>query len=125
MPAAFLNENSPKIQEVKAYRFSHWRLSTDPGIRILECLILCPPVAASHIIPVRAAAAQNPRGPWHGDLEEDNQQEDRNGKSEDEGVDKASQDGRQHGQDEKAERPSEDVKDESVLRALAALLEKQ
>lgn len=37
-------------------------------------------------------------------------------------MDKASQDGREHGQDEKAEWPSENVEDESVLRALTALL---
>lgn len=110
---------------MQTYRLSHWCLSTDPSVRILESLILGSPVAAPDIVPVRAAAAQNPRGPRHGDLEEDNQQEDGNGKSKDEGVDKASQDGRQHGQDEEAEGPSENVEDESVLRALAALLKKQ
>lgn len=122
MAAAFLYESKAKIQEVETYCFSHRRLSADPCVGILQSFILCAPVAASHIVPVRAAAAQNPRGPRHGDLEEDDEQKDGNSKSKDEGMDKASQDGREHGQDEKTEGPCEYVEDESVLRALTALL---
>lgn len=107
---------------MQTYCFSHRCLSADPSVGILQGFVLCAPVAASHVVPVRTAAAQNPRGPRHGDLEEDDQQEDGNSESKDEGVDKASQDGREHGQDEKAERPSEYVEDEPVLRALTALL---
>lgn len=109
---------------MQTYSFSHRCLSTDPSVRVLESLILGPPVAASHVVPGRAAAAQDPRGPRHGDLEEHDEQEDGNGQSKDEGVDKASQDGGEDGQDEKAERPSDDVEDEPVLRALAALLKR-
>lgn len=118
----FLNDSKPIIQEAQTYCFSHWCLSADPSVGILQSFILGAPVAASHIVPVRAAAAQNPRGPRHGDLEEDDQQEDGNNKSKAKGMDKASQDGGEHGQDEKAERPSEYVEDEPVLRALTALL---
>lgn len=118
----FLTRINQKIQAVQTYCFSHGCLSTDPSIRILQSFVLRAPVAASHIVPVRAAAAQNPCGPGHGDLEEDNQQEDGNSKSKDKGMDKASQDGREYGQDKEAERPSDYVEDESVLRALTALL---
>lgn len=107
---------------MQTYCFSHRCLCADASVRILQSFILCAPVAAPHIVPVRAAAAQNPRGSRHGDLEEDDQQEDGNGKRKDERMDKASQDGREHGQHEKAERPSEYVEDESVLRALTAPL---
>lgn len=90
----------------------------------MQRLVLRPSAAAAHVVPGRAAAAQDPRGPGHGDLEEDDEQEDGNGQGQDEGVHEAAQHRGADGQDEEAERSGQDVEDEAVLRALAALLQR-
>lgn len=90
----------------------------------MQRLVLRPSAAAAHVVPGRAAAAQDPRGPGHGELEEDDEQEDGNGQGQDEGVHEAAQHRGADGQDEEAERSGQDVEDEAVLRALAALLQR-
>lgn len=104
--------------------FGHGCPAAGPPIRVVQSLVLCPSAAAAHVVPGRAATAQDPSGPGHGDLEEDNKQEDWNGQGQDEGVNQAAQHRGADGQDEEAEWAGQDVEDEAVLRALAALLQR-
>lgn len=105
--------------------FCHRRFATGPPVRVVQHLLLRPSAAAAHVVPGWTAAAQDPRGPGHGDLEEDDEQEDGNGQGQDEGVHEAAQHRGADGQDEEAEWAGQDVEDKAVLRALAALLQTQ
>ena len=97
--------------------------ATDPGVGVLQDVVPAPPEAAAHVVPAGPAGAQDPRGPRHGDLQEDDEQEDGYGQSQDEGVDDAAEHGGDDGEDEETQRTGEDVEDEAVLRSFSSFLE--
>ena len=97
--------------------------AADPGVGVLQDVVPAPPEAAAHVVPAGPAGAQDPRGPRHGDLQEDDEQEDGYGQSQDEGVDDAAEHGGDDGEDEETQRTGEDVEDEAVLRSFSSFLE--